>query len=305
MEEINLTDSLRKSSRSKADLFEVLIAEFLARNYGIKKDFSKLISELKNFITKFENGQSRIKEQEGKVKETSRKLINFLKKEGVNNIKDVEWIGRYHQAKHTLSDVDLTLKNNEVIGVSLKSTRLGLGTQKNLGYETLKNYLLLNIDKELEKMWKDIRLELKQKGGYLKSLSNSSKIDIRNKKRDYPIIQEIGKKHGHPVQVNSVRQSINNFNNLSEEKKSNFMRLLFGLGENKRKLLNVIAQKDKVLIYWNEVYNSIVSGESLRAEKIGDVSYEIYFKDKPIIRLQASFTNGIGISPYCQRAFLP
>jgi len=187
----------------------------------------------------------------------------------------------------------------------LKSTRIGLGTQKNLGYRTLKEYLLLNIDKEIEKMWKKIKLELKKRGGKLKLLANTTRGVIKDNKRKYPIIEKIGKKYGYPVQLKSVKQSVKNFNNLSQDKKSAFVKLIFGLGKDKRKLLNVLTQQNKTSIYWNEVYDSIVSGEDLEAKKLKNVSYGIYLNNKLILRLQASFTNGIGISAYCQRAFLP
>lgn len=296
---------LKKSSRSKADLFEILVADSLAKHFNIKKDFSKLISGLKELVAKFENGKFRITEQDQRKKETIKKIISFFKKEGIDGVKDVHWVGRYHQKEHTLSDIDLILKNNEIIGISVKSTRLGLGTQKNIGYKTLKKYLSLDIDRELERMWRDIRAELKRKGGALSLLSGAPKTIIKNKKRKYPIIERIGKKYGHLVQVKSTKQSIDKFNSLTREEKGNFIKLLLGLGETKRRLLNVVAQKDKVKIYWNEIYNSILSGENLQARRIRDVSYGIYFRDKLILRLQANFTNGIGISPYCQRAFLP
>lgn len=298
-------DWLKKSSRSKADLFEVLIADYLAKAFRIKKDFKKEINNLTNLLKKFENGQFRTEEEQIRAKQTAIELIKFLKRENINNVKDVEWVGRQHQAKKTLSDVDLTLTNNEVIGVSLKSTRIGLGTQKNLGYRTLKEHLSLNIDKEIENMWKKIRLNLGKRGGKLKLLANAARRVIKNKKRKYPVIEKIGKKYGHPVQVKSVRQSVKNFNNLGQEKKSAFVKLIFGLEENKRRLLNAVTQKNKTSIYWNKVYNSIVSGKGLQARKLKNVSYGIYSNNKLILRLQASFTNGIGISAYCQRAFLP
>lgn len=73
MENAKLTKGLRKSSRSKADLFEVLVAQSLARNYNIKKDFSKEIQDLKDFLRKFENGHFRIEEQEERVEEAVKK----------------------------------------------------------------------------------------------------------------------------------------------------------------------------------------------------------------------------------------
>lgn len=298
-------DWLKKSSRSKADFFEVLIADYLAKAFRIKKDFKKEINNLIDLLKKFENGQFRTEEEQIRAKQTAIELIKFLKCENINNVKDVEWVGRQHQAQKTLSDVDLTLTNKEVIGVSLKSTRIGLGTQKNLGYRTLKEHLLLNIDKEIEKMWEKIRLDLGKRGGKLKLLANAARGVIKNKKRKYPEIEKIGKKYGHPVQVKSVKQSIKNFNNLGQEKKSAFVKLIFGLEEDKRRLLNAVTQKNKTSIYWNEVCNSIVSGKGLHVRKLKNVSYGIHSNNKLILMLQASFTNGIGISAYCQRAFLP
>lgn len=298
-------DWLKKSSRSKADLFEVLIADYLAKAFKIKKDFKKEINNLTNLLKKFENGQLRTEEEQIRAKQTAIELIKFLKRENVNNVKDVEWVGRQYQTQKTLSDVDLILTNSDVIGVSLKSTRIGLGTQKNLGYRALREHLSLNIDKEIEKMWEKIRLNLGKKSGKLKLLANAARGIIKNKKRKYPVIEKIGKKYGHPVQVKSVKQSIKNFNNLGQEEKSAFVKLIFGLEEDKRRLLNTVTQKNKTSIYWNEVYNSIISGKGLLARKLKNVSYGIYSNNKLILRLQASFTNGIGISAYCQRAFLP
>jgi len=298
-------DWLKKSSRSKADLFEVLIADYLAKAFKIKKDFKKEINNLTNLLKKFENGQLRTEEEQIRAKQTAIELIKFLKRENVNNVKDVEWVGRQYQTQKTLSDVDLILTNSDVIGVSLKSTRIGLGTQKNLGYRALREHLSLNIDKEIEKMWEKIRLNLGKKSGKLKLLANAARGIIKNKKRKYSVIKKIGKKYGHSVQVKSVKQSIKNFNNLGQEEKSAFVKLIFGLEEDKRRLLNTVTQKNKTSIYWNEVYNSIISGKGLLARKLKNVSYGIYSNNKLILRLQASFTNGIGISAYCQRAFLP
>ena len=265
-------DWLKKSSRSKADLFEVLVADYLARVFKIKKDFKKDINNLTNLLKKFENGQFRNEEEQIRAKQTATELIKFLEQEGINNIKNVEWVGRYHQTKGTLSDVDLILEN---------------------------------IDDDFEEMWRRIRQDLRQRGGYLASISGDPKTTIKKKKRTHPVIEKIGKKHGYPIQVSSVKRSIENFNNFGQKEKSDFMRLIFGLGEDKRRLLNIVAQRNKVSIYWNEIYNSIVSGKGLQARKLKNVSYGIYSNGKFILRLQASFTNGIGISAYCQRAFLP
>ncbi len=297
-------DWLKKSNRSKADLFEVLVADYLARVFKVQKNFKKEINNLTGIVKKFENGQFRAGEEETRAEQIAIELIKFLEKEDISDVEKVEWVGRYHQSKKTLSDVNLILENDKTIGISLKSTRTGLGTQKNLGHRSLKKYLGLDIDKDLKKMWARIRQDLKQRSGYLSSISDDPKTVIKRKKRIHPVIEKIGKKYGYPVQVSSVKQSIKNFNNLGQKEKGNFVKLIFGLEKNDKKLLNAVAQKDKISIYWNSVYNSIVSGKDLKARKLKNVSYGIHSNGKLILRLQASFTNGIGISAYCQRAFL-
>lgn len=298
-------NGMEKSSRSKADYFEVLIADKLAKHYKVGKNFQREITELEEEIAlAFVDGEYRIFEQKGRAKNTSEKLINFLMGERITKIKDVEWIGRYHQTKHTLSDVDLILDSNEKIGVSLKSVGSGLGTQKNLGRDSMATYLSLNIDKDLANMWNNIRKDLrKSTNPKIRTLAESSKADIYKHKRDYPIIKEIGHRWGHIVQVESVKQSVRNFNKLTADKRSEFLKVIFGV-EDARRLLNVIAQPEEVKIYWNKVYDSMISGEGCEARKITDVGYGIYINNKRILTIQTCFTNGVGISPYCQRAFL-
>jgi len=298
-------NGMEKSNRSKADYFEALIADKLAKHYKIGENFQCEVTELEEEIAlAFIDGEYRIFEQKGRAKNTSEKLINFLMGEGITKIKDVEWIGRYHQTKHTLSDVDLILGNNKKIGVSLKTVGSGLGTQKNLGYDSMTTYLSLNIDKDLANMWDNIRMDLKKSTNpKIKELAEKPKTTIYRHKRDYSIIKEIGRRWGHIVQVESVKQSVENFNKLTADKRSEFLRVIFGTKDTRR-LLNVIALPEEVKIYWNKIYDSIISGEGCEARKLTDVGYGIYLNNKRILTIQTCFTNGVGISPYCQRAFL-
>ena len=70
-------------------------------------------------------------------------------------------------------------------------------------------------------------------------------------------------------------------------------------------LLTIVASKNNIISYSNEKYAPFVSGEvNIRAKKVKDKSYCILINDNPILRLQSSFTNGVGLSAFCQRAFL-
>jgi len=303
---ITVEDSKRKSSRSKADLFEVLVAIELSNIYKLKKDkFEKAKQELENIISKFPDGEKRIEEQYKRAKILTPTLVEKLNSEIVpihGKLKAIDWVGRRWQEEETLSDLDLTFDSDFLIGVSLKSTRQGLGTQKNLGYEKLKAFLGLDIDKELDGMWENIRRELSRAGGELAKISSKSQGEIKNTKYRFPIIQKIGRRYGVPVQELAIDKSVELFNALPKEKRLAFLEEIFGIKSTKL-VLNVLVEKDSPRLSWNETMRGLIEGE-LVAEKIKNKSYRILADKNPIIRLQASFTNGIGLSAFCERAFL-
>jgi len=294
-----------KSSRSKADYFESLVAEKLRLKFGLKTSFQPLINGIRDeIISKYRDGEQRIAEQENRAHKVFQPLTNFLKKEGITKVRKVQWIGREHQTQHTLSDVDLILPDDKIVGISLKSVGAGSGTLKNMGYRSVKKYIGLNIDNDLRSMWEIVRSKLeKSPQPQVKRLSTASKSVIKNAKGSYPIIETIGYECGHTVQVESVSKSIKLFNRLSTEDKREFISYIFGLRD-PRKLLNVVATGDEIDIYWNAVNEALLTADGLQARQIEDISYGLYLGDKLIVRIQASFTNGIGISAYCQRAFL-
>jgi len=303
---ITVEDSKRKSSRSKADLFEVLVAIRLSNIYKLKKDkFEKAKQELENIISKFPDGEKRIEEQHRRSKILTPTLVEKLNSEIIpihGKLKAIDWIGRRWQEEETLSDLDLTFDSGFLMGISLKSTRQGLGTQKNLGYEKLKDFLGLDIDKELDGMWENIRRELSRAGGELVIISSKSRSEIKNAKYRFPVIQKIGRRYGIPVQEVAVDKSIKLFNALPKEKRLAFLEEIFGIKSTKP-VLNILVEKDNPRLSWNETMRGLIEGE-LVAEKIKDKSYRILADKNPIIRLQASFTNGIGLSAFCERAFL-
>lgn len=303
---VTLKESKKKSSRAKADLFELLIAMDLSDVYGLKKGkLDKARQELENIISKFPDGKKRIEEQYARAKILTPHLIKKLSSEIIpvhGKITVIDWIGRKWQEEETLSDLDLTFDSGFSMGISLKSTRQGSGTQKNLGYEKLKQLLGLNIDSELNKMWRNIRRELSHAGGEVAKISSRGQGEIKNAKYRYPIIQSIGRKYGIPVQKLAINNSVSLFNALPKKKQLAFLEEVFGI-KSAKPVLNVLVEKDTPRLSWNEAMRSLIDGK-LVAEKIQDKSFRILADRKPIIRLQASFTNGIGLSAFCERAFL-
>ena len=301
-----IEDSKRKSSRSKADLFEVLVAIELSQHYGLNtKSLEKEKNKLEQEISKFRNGERRTEEQYKRTKILIPFLIKKLDTEVIPSYgkpSEIKWIGRRWQEEATLSDIELIFKSDNSLGISLKSTRQGGGTQKNLGYDKLHQLIGIDINRELNEMWSRIRKDINKGGGELSKMSQKSQQQIKDAKYKFPAIQKIGKKHGLPIQKLAVEQSVALFNQLSRESKLRFLEEIFG-SESTKPLLNVLVEGETPKLYWNEDSQVFIKGE-IFAEKLKDKSYQIVASGKPIVRLQASFTNGIGISAFCERAFL-
>jgi len=173
-----------------------------------------------------------------------------------------------------------------------------------MGYRSVKKYIGLNIDSELSDMWVNVRRSMKQSGNAkIEALATATKTAIKKGKDSYSIIADIGHKHGYPVQVESVAQSIDKFNSMTDEQKKEFVAYIFGL-KDPRRLLNVIVAGEEMDIHWNSVHKALLSRTGLHAKRIEDVSYGLYLGNNFVVRIQACFTNVIGISAYCQRAFL-
>ena len=254
MKTVSFEDSKNKSSRSKGDLFELIVSLKLSTRYGLKlTEIKKEALVLEKKILKFKDGQERISEQ---YKRASIILLDLVKEiDDLVSIHGVPtkilWLGRRWQSKKSLSDVDVEFKDKHSIGISLKSTRSGKGTQKNLGAASLKRYLGLDMTVELDRMWGLVRKELASKKGVLSKLSDKGKGEIRGSKYKFPYIQQIGRKYSERVQVIGVDKSIELFNKLPKEKKIEFIKVIFGLEEVKP-ILHVTIEGNKSHIYWSD-----------------------------------------------------
>ena len=297
--------SRQKSSRSKADFFELLLAVELNRYY--KLPYQDLEIEIKKLISKimdFKDGSVRIEEQKDRVKFLLPFLVKELDKLIIINGKPIEvrWVGRKWQTNKTLSDINIKFLSGKNIGISTKSTRSGKGTQKNIGLKELKGYLGLNIDKELTNMKNKIISKVAIRNKELKAIAKKGMTFIKNNKYKFPIIQKIGKEFGIPLQQLAVKQSVKLFNQLTPNKKKAFINFILGVRKEEF-LLNAFASGKQIHIYWN-ISLSVLVGDNLKAVNEGDRGYHIASNNKKIIRIQVNFTNGIGISAFCERAFL-
>lgn len=297
--------SRKKSNRSKADFFELLLVKELNQYYKLSSlNLENEIKELTDKIMAFNDGLIRIEEQKTRVKF----LLPFLVKE-INKLipsyrkpTKISWIGRKWQTNKSLSDIDIVFLSGKNIGISTKSTRIGKGTQKNIGLKELKKYLHLNIDQELIEMKNKMISKIARQNKELKEIAKKGMSFIKKNKYKFPIIQKIGKEYGIPLQQLAVKESVKLFNKLIPNKKKEFINFILGFSE-KELLLNAFVSGKQIYIYWNRSLSNLVS-DNLKAVNEGNRGYHIASNGKKIIRIQVNFTNGIGISAFCERAFL-
>lgn len=300
--------SRQKSSRSKADLLEILVTinlrdEFKLNKEDLIKEFNKIRKHIGENNYKDEN--VRIDEQQKRAnlitKFLIKKISEITNKNGFPT--QIDWVGRKWQDEGSVSDIDITFKSSYLMGFSIKSTRNGFGTQRNIGKATSIRYLNLDIDKELKIMIAGLRKELfKQNESQIRQLSSMSLTSIKNAKYKFPIIQIIGKKLGEKVQKKAVEQNIEQFNQLSRERKLNFVSYLFGL--EKKPITNVICVGETIYFCENSTFNNLVKENFIASKSKSNKGFYISSNKKNYLRIQVNFTNGLGLSPFCERAFL-
>ena len=141
-------------------------------------------------------------------------------------------------------------------------------------------------------------------GGEYSKISALSQKAIKDSKYQYPKIQEFARKLAEPIQRKATRESVWHFNRLPLKDKINFLKILLGY-DKKLELLTIIVSQKDILSYSNDKYDSLVTGKvNVEAKAIKSKSYGIFINGNLVLRVQSSFTNGVGLSPFCQRAFL-
>jgi len=295
---------LEKSSRSKADLFELLVAELLIRQFSLRETYKKEITALEEKILKFPDGKRRIREQVERAEILSPVLIKFLKRKlnSKGKITNIEWVGRLHKTKGTVSDINISFEHGQ-LKLSLKSVGSGTGTLKNIGAETVKRFLGIDINKNQKEMWTNIRKELKSLGGAYLKLTDLPQTKIKNSKYKFKKLVGIGRKYGEPVQVLVTKLSVKKFNLLTDAKKIGLLKHLLGRDE-KGDIVTFIVQDKAIVIYPPDKFKALLIGSpKITAKKLKRISYGIFINGKIFLRIQSSFTNGVGLSAFCQRVF--
>jgi len=283
-----------KSNRAQADYFELLVAQYICHLYNIRFAYSKNLALLCNQILKLPNGANRLKLQNDNLLKLAPELEKILSLEVATKGKIIEviWVGRQLAIK-TTSDVDAEHITHRYTRFSIKSIgQSGTGTIKNLGMRSLKKYLNIDFTNEYKEMWQNLRAYLQE---FEISQSELKKKIIRNKK-----LLSWALKNGQKYQIKLNKLCLKAFNSLSKKDKVNFLNFILDAHDED---LYVIIVNSKGVIIYKPVEKEVKSIAKIEAKTDSKVGYTIYINDIPTYRIQTNATNGIGISPFCQRVF--
>ena len=158
----------------------------------------------------------------------------------------------------------------------------------------LKKYLGIDFSKQYQKMWENLRQYTEE---FNMPKAKLKKKATKNKKR-LKWATTNGKKY--QIELNNLCYKA--FNNLNRKDKMNFFNFI--LDTEDKDLYVIIANKNGIVIYKSKE-EKIRLTDKIEAKKDNDsnVGYTIFIKNIPTYRIQTNNTNGIGISPFCQRVF--
>jgi len=285
-----------KSNRAQADYFELLTCSYICHLYNIRFSYSKDLALLSNKVLKLPDGLERMRLQNSNFLKLEPKLKKILKFETKRKgrIIEVLWIGRRLAIK-TTSDVDAEHITKKLTRFSIKSIKGGgTGTVKNLGMRSLKKYLKIDFSQENKMMWEKLREHIQE--------FEISKAELKKKVNRRKRLLKWAKENGRDYQIKLNELCYKSFNNLSRKEKVKFLNFILDAND---KDLYVIIVNDSGVVIYKPMEDKLGIVDKIEAKKNTDsnVGYSIFINGVPTYRIQTNNTNGIGISPFCQRVF--
>jgi len=285
-----------KSNRAQADYFELLVCQYICHLYKVTFSYSEDLAKLSNKILVLSDGRERLKLQNDNFIKIQSKIKEILDCEirQKGKVIRVIWVGR-NLLIETTSDVDAEHINKQKTRFSIKSiANTGTGTLKNLGARQIKSFLGVDFSKQYEEMWLKLR-------NYL----NNHEIPqekIKKKVQKNKKLLKWATENGRKYQIGLNELCFNAFNSLPTEKKIDFLNFITDCNDDD--LYVIIVNSVDVIIYKPvEKKLKVIKSIEARKDKLTDVGYAVYVDGKPTYRVQTNYTNGIGISAYCQRIF--
>lgn len=285
-----------KSNRAQADYFELLVCQYICHLYKVTFSYSEDLAKLSNKILVLPDGKERLKLQNDNFIKIQPKIKEILDYEigQKGKVIRVIWVGR-NLLIETTSDVDAEHINRQKTRFSIKSiANTGTGTLKNLGARQIEKFLSVDFSRRYEKMWQKLR-------SFLHDTETSQK-KLKKRVQGNQKLLKWATENGRKYQIELNELCFNAFNSLPMKKKINFLNFVTDCNDDN--LYVIIVNSIDVIIYKPvEKKLKVIKSIEARKDKLTDVGYAIYIDEKPTYRVQTNYTNGIGISAYCQRIF--
>lgn len=305
------TELPSKSSRYKAELFELLVASGCARHAGLSKSFDGEIAEVKRKLPVLQAVDQN--ERVTRAMPHIQRLLAWTKGR-YGELVDVKWVGRDLESP---SDVDISFSGGSALGLSLKSVESGYGTLRNVGATKLGEHLGLDVGGAVSAMWNHIKEDIKvspelRRLLYDEKQDTISKTGVDKAAPQSEALRGIGAGRGRHVKEVATAECVRRFNLLANDGKVLFVRHLLGLDSEKAHvdIIDVVVTGGEVHVVSRRKYLSAIQGAKLVAAPVGStrgspISYKIRTEDgRALMRIQSSFTNYAGLSPFCQRVFM-
>ncbi len=285
-----------KSNRAQADYFELLVCQYICHLYNVTFSYSEDLAKLSNKILVLPDGRERLKLQNDNFIKIQPKIKEILDYEigQKGKVIRVIWVGR-NLLIETTSDVDAEHINKQKTRFSIKSiANTGTGTLKNLGARQIKKFLGVDFSQQYEEMWQKLR-------NYLND-NETPQEKLKKKVQRTQKLLKWATENGRKYQIELNELCFNAFNPLPTEKKIDFLNFITDCNDDD--LYVIIVNSVDVIIYKPvEKKLKVIKSIEAKKDKLTDVGYAIYVDGKPTYRAQTNYTNGIGISAYCQRIF--
>lgn len=285
-----------KSNRAQADYFELLVCQYICHLYKVTFSYSEDLAKLSNKILVLPDGKERLKLQNDnfiKIQPRIKEILDYeIGQKG--KVIRVIWVGR-NLLIETTSDVDAEHINRQKTRFSIKSiANTGTGTLKNLGARQIEKFLGVDFSRRYEEMWQKLR-------SFLHDTETSQEKLKKRVQRNQKLLKW-ATENGRKYQIELNKLCFNAFNSLPMNKKINFLNFVTDCNDDD--LYVIIVNSVDVIIYKPvEKKLKVIKSIEARKDKLTDVGYAIYIDGKPTYKVQTNYTNGIGISAYCQRIF--
>ncbi|MDI6756845.1 MAG: hypothetical protein QME32_02355 [Endomicrobiia bacterium] len=285
-----------KSNRAQADYFELLVCQYICCSCGVTFSYSKDLSSLMDKILPLPDGTARLKLQNDNFIKIQPKIKDIISYETTKKgrVIKVVWVGR-NLLIETTSDVDAEHNSSQKTRFSIKSiAKVGTGTLKNLGARKIKKFLGVDFSEQYKEMWQHLR-------NYLKAPS-SPRCLLKNKVIKDRRLLKWAAENGKKYQIKLNKLCFDAFNSLSLGCRIDFLNFVTGCDD--EDLYVIIVNANDVIIYKPVDKNlKVVKNIDAKNDSKTDVGYIISVDGEPTYRVQTNYTNGIGISAYCQRIF--